>query len=823
MASVVGVGSCDSVASITSNHSALSDESYDYLSAEERDVLMYLEETIDSLDTEGDSGLSTDDSERAEEVPVPLTSPKQASAENPYENEDSSTETSCQKMVKKNENGSLGFSGWNPEVATKPGYNSLPKNLMIPRVELIKDSPVQAVPFPVQAVPVPVQAVPPLVQAVPAPFQAAPPSVHTAAPPSAQMAPPPSAHTAPPPSAHTAPPPLAHTAPPPLAYTAPPPSAHTAPPPSAHTTPPSAVKISLTPEKPKRWSLAAANEHVPSISDIGLIPPPEPFRDMHPIMKHASLKKDSPSIRDKAMKSDFVDGTDLKGKAGVALKKHQSLVASPQPMAEQVGSDTDQKKAPLTFQAQQDHSALHQNVQQPVGKTIDTQFKQGPPTQPKPLKLPPHIIVKPGNANYNTDPEQRSRTQSLINLPAPNRNRASSVKTHIIKDQQTARQEALEKLKLSQGKANLVSDSTVTSSAIAKVEPSPTSQTGVEKVVNDKTTSEKTGLQEKTNTGLQEKSNLTINHGKSVSGIRSRQFPLLQENANSLNAHTVNPAVLSKTNEVPIPQSIKNNSPNPEKVGDNCTGPKSGWQDKINTFSVSPEKVYGGLRSREFPLRQTEKESGNKYPPNNSKVPEHQSNPKDGLQDQKSKLVPNPGKASGDLQSAFPPCQIMAENEPLTGKTKVLSSSQHDLRPGFRFAQGPAPGLREVSFKSNTLERSGIGMSTDKDDDGQNRNSSSVSIFQKSTTSKLTPSFLKKNRPRPASMGTAVDFKAIQEAAVVSASDSPVAKPESRRSSPFTLFTSKPRPASLISVKITPKNSADEHREALKKLGLLHE
>ncbi|XP_069465193.1 specifically androgen-regulated gene protein-like [Ambystoma mexicanum] len=70
MASAVSVGSCDSVASISSNHSALSDDCYEYLSAEQRDVLMYLEETIESLDADGDSGLSVDDSERFGEAPA---------------------------------------------------------------------------------------------------------------------------------------------------------------------------------------------------------------------------------------------------------------------------------------------------------------------------------------------------------------------------------------------------------------------------------------------------------------------------------------------------------------------------------------------------------------------------------------------------------------------------------------------------------------------------------------------------------------------------------------------------------------------------------
>ncbi|XP_056131275.1 specifically androgen-regulated gene protein [Lampris incognitus] len=51
-------GSCDSVVSA---NSGFSDGSLEHLSAEERACLMFLEETIESLDTEDDSGLSNDE------------------------------------------------------------------------------------------------------------------------------------------------------------------------------------------------------------------------------------------------------------------------------------------------------------------------------------------------------------------------------------------------------------------------------------------------------------------------------------------------------------------------------------------------------------------------------------------------------------------------------------------------------------------------------------------------------------------------------------------------------------------------------------------
>lgn len=58
-------GSCDSVVSI---NSTFSDDSLEYLSPEERACLMFLEETIESLETEEDSGLSNDEPDH---LPMP--------------------------------------------------------------------------------------------------------------------------------------------------------------------------------------------------------------------------------------------------------------------------------------------------------------------------------------------------------------------------------------------------------------------------------------------------------------------------------------------------------------------------------------------------------------------------------------------------------------------------------------------------------------------------------------------------------------------------------------------------------------------------------
>ncbi|KPP61120.1 hypothetical protein Z043_120821 [Scleropages formosus] len=62
VSSVDSAGSCDSVISISST---FSESSLEHLSAEERACLMFLEETIESLEAEDDSGLSSDEPKRS--------------------------------------------------------------------------------------------------------------------------------------------------------------------------------------------------------------------------------------------------------------------------------------------------------------------------------------------------------------------------------------------------------------------------------------------------------------------------------------------------------------------------------------------------------------------------------------------------------------------------------------------------------------------------------------------------------------------------------------------------------------------------------------
>ncbi|XP_052397296.1 specifically androgen-regulated gene protein [Carassius gibelio] len=62
--SVSGMDSAGSCDSVLSSNSGFSDDSLEHLSAEERACLMFLEETIESLEVEDDSGLSNDEPDR---------------------------------------------------------------------------------------------------------------------------------------------------------------------------------------------------------------------------------------------------------------------------------------------------------------------------------------------------------------------------------------------------------------------------------------------------------------------------------------------------------------------------------------------------------------------------------------------------------------------------------------------------------------------------------------------------------------------------------------------------------------------------------------
>ncbi|NXD27498.1 SARG protein, partial [Spelaeornis formosus] len=129
---------------------------------------------------------------------------------------------------------------------------------------------------------------------------------------------------------------------------------------------------------------------------------------------------------------------------------------------------------------------------------------------------------------------------------------------------------------------------------------------------------------------------------------------------------------------------------------------------------------------------------------------------------------------------------------------------------------GEVLGIRHMAFKSNTLERSGVGLGSSMGSSKeQSARSSSSSLGKMSFLERLAPGFLRPSRPRPASLGAGKDFAGLKE-------QEEQDKSSKRRSHPLPSLPRPPR--SAVSVKISPKGAADENRrEALKKLGLLKE
>ncbi|XP_053463899.1 specifically androgen-regulated gene protein [Nycticebus coucang] len=153
-------------------------------------------------------------------------------------------------------------------------------------------------------------------------------------------------------------------------------------------------------------------------------------------------------------------------------------------------------------------------------------------------------------------------------------------------------------------------------------------------------------------------------------------------------------------------------------------------------------------------------------------------------------------------------------------KASRASSPLTQLDSGLTLQKSSIPGLRQMNFKSNTLERSGVGLSSYLSAEKDTSPKTSTSLEKTSFLDKVSPSVLRNSRPRPASLGTGKDFVGIQVGKL--------ADLEQERSSKRLSYQGQsrdklPRPL-CVSVKISPKGIPGEHRrEALKKLGLLKE
>ncbi|KAM9255405.1 specifically androgen-regulated gene protein [Cariama cristata] len=162
-----------------------------------------------------------------------------------------------------------------------------------------------------------------------------------------------------------------------------------------------------------------------------------------------------------------------------------------------------------------------------------------------------------------------------------------------------------------------------------------------------------------------------------------------------------------------------------------------------------------------------------------------------------------------------PSTHLQPTTHPQPREMPLPVSGEPEARCGA--AERSAPGIRQMTFKSNTLERSGVGLSSYMANAKEQSVKTSSSLGKMSFIERLAPSFLRSSRPRPASLGAGKDFAGLKEPGQVEQE-----KSSKRRSHPLQSF---PRPArSCVSVKISPKGTTDENRrEALKKLGLLKE
>lgn len=182
----------------------------------------------------------------------------------------------------------------------------------------------------------------------------------------------------------------------------------------------------------------------------------------------------------------------------------------------------------------------------------------------------------------------------------------------------------------------------------------------------------------------------------------------------------------------------------------------------------------------------------------------------------------SPGKVLIPTQEPTPG-KVPAKSMPIPiPKAHGVSSPLTQPKPNSRLTlqEKNTPGLRQMNFKSNTLERSGVGLSSyfsaEKDPSPQNSTSLGKDFFLHN----ISPSVLRNSRPRTASLGTGKDFAGIQ---VGKLADLEQEQSSKRLSFQGQSRNKLPRPP-CVSVKISPKGIPDEHRrEALKKLGLLKE
>lgn len=761
--SVGSTGSCDSMESISSNHSAFSGDGYDHLSAEERECLMFLEETIDSLDTEDDSGVSNDELEMTEKSTG-------HSATEP-------TKVPTSDGIDKTRPVTITFpklEEWASVGRIPQGYHSFPRIIQTSREETTK-----------------------------------------------------------------------HTT-------------------DSKLTDSSSDQTKSWHGKPKSMSsINKPQTGEPRISDLLIIPPPEPFRDPQVIDKRRSVTDptDAREVRyDRALRKP------------ATITEYKELQTVVKPLRTQTPLQFPRVSSPKAATGSQE------TVSQTEEKSVEV--KQGPPTAPKPRTLPPHIIIKSSSGIVSSlDPQRRQRTFSAHERIMDRAHEPTMPKVPHSKEQERSRLEALQKLGLdvkSGSQENISMRSSKTDLTLAQGDqgykdvnrksdvtqqdrvdsvgaiPAPPSviihKTDDSHVRNESFSknrlSAKSNSLEKdepmsgTTLLIQKDPNAVELHpqhqNKSSSFIRSRPSTQVnpQENTDVViqlpkplnEVHTITDGA-SQNIEA---DTTKHTSPlhsHPQSKVD-LKSDKSGYADDTHTGSDAHLKnPKHNVDRKPSTLKTTPVEKGAVIPeihPVPFKPADHLSigekhREKLGSSENINLISTSPGKTF-----SFPRPKEVVVHSPevirVQGHDKVVDkNNRHSTHfesanePYLRFPQGSVPGLRQINIKANTLERSGVGLSGSMSSIEKEPQKTSSSFFKKPL---FSGNFLRSNRPRPASLGTGKDFASLEPATV----DGETTEKRS--------FFSRPARSSapVTSVKITPKGTSEEHRkEALKKLGILKE
>ncbi|XP_053105644.1 specifically androgen-regulated gene protein isoform X2 [Hemicordylus capensis] len=398
---IVGsAGSCDSMISNDSSPSEMSDGGYDFLSVEEKECLMFLEETLDSLDTEADSGLSTDDSECAEPSKHPRTWPTRDIPKE-LDNENLGKHRKTEQKSKKSLSGSVPF--------VTPGCLSFPKVASISHVpQTSKASSVE--------------------------------TASKAADPKAL--------------------------------------------PQMHLTsggPPKHGNVDMPNDQPNRSTQIKTSD-----LELVVIPPPEPFQDWE---KGHSKERREPPLLSKDAENGTPYHSEVK-KNTVVKDGYKTAQQQLSPEKMELGKEAILNPvSPKSSKRSEEIISAQDDYQKPTLEeaTLDSNSKQGPPTAPKPRKLPPNIILKTSKSNavsLNVDPSHKIK----VLAPSNGRPRAatgdfSMERAHCLqKEQGKARREALEKLGLPLDKEKKTEEYMARNSAYPK--PTDTPRTSSRESIN---------------------------------------------------------------------------------------------------------------------------------------------------------------------------------------------------------------------------------------------------------------------------------------------------------------------------------------------------